>query len=82
MTTISRKSLLGLAAAAALLGGCATGPYYDGYAYDDGYYHDRPAVRYYDYGYGYGPYAYPRYYAGPSVGLSLSYNRYRHRHGR
>ncbi|HYC35016.1 MAG TPA: twin-arginine translocation signal domain-containing protein [Usitatibacter sp.] len=74
---ISRKALLGVAAAT-LLGGCATGPYYDDYAYNDGYYYDRPVTRYYDpY---YGPTYYPRYYApGPSVGLSLSYGRHWHR---
>ena len=43
-----RKSLIAVAAGAALLSGCATYPdYYDGsYAYNDGYY-DRPAYRYY-----------------------------------
>ncbi len=54
---------------AALLGGCATGYYDDGY----GYGYDR-----YGYGYG-GGYAssyyggYPGYYTGPSVGLGITY---------
>ena len=68
---IPRKSLLALAAAGALLTGCATGPYYDNYAYDETYY-GTPGYRYYDYG---PPTAYyPRYY-GPSVGFGLSYGR-------
>jgi hypothetical protein len=54
---------------AALLGGCATGPYYDnGYGYGYGY--DTAYPGYYD------PYSY-----GPSVGLGFSYsdNDYRWR---
>ena len=79
-----RKPLIGLAASALLLGGCATGPYYTGpyeerYAYDDGryyerpadpYYYDRPAYRYYD------PY-YPYYY-GPTFGFGLSFSNLGH----
>jgi hypothetical protein len=72
-----RKSLIAVAAGAALLSGCATYPdYYDGsYAYNDGYY-DRPAYRYY----GAVPpsYYYPRYY-GPPVGLSFGYSYHRYR---
>ena len=72
-----RKALIGLAAGgAALLSGCATYPYdYDStYAYNDGYYYDRPAPRYY----APGPYYYPRYY-GPPVGLSFGYSYHKHR---
>ena len=70
---MTRKSALALAAAAALLGGCATGPYYDNYAYNETYY-DRPAYRYYDYG---PAYYYPRYY-GPSVAFGLSFSNRHH----
>jgi len=49
---------------AALLGGCATGPYYDNYGYN-GYYGN-------GYGPGYG-YAYDPYYVAPSVGLGFGY---------
>lgn len=68
----SRKSLWLLAACAALLSGCATYGYDDGYYYNDGYY-DRP-TRYYGYepGYYYGP----RVYAQPSIGLGFSYHRH------
>ena len=75
-----RKSLIAVAAGAALLSGCAAypDPYYDSsYAYSDGsYYYDRPAYRYY----GAAPpsYYYPRYY-GPPVGLSFGYSYHRHR---
>ena len=82
--TMARKTLLALAAGALLLGGCAyDGTYYDStYAYNDGYYYDRPAVRYYGpstyYGPTYGPTYYPRYYApAPSLSLGYSYHRYR-----
>ena len=76
--TSRSKTLLALAAAAALLSGCATGPYYDGYAYNDGYYtpdpyyYERPAYNYYR-----APaYSYPpRYYVAPSVGFGFSYGR-------
>jgi hypothetical protein len=76
-----RKSLIAVAAAgAALVSGCATDPYYyDSYAYNDGYYYDRPAY-YYDrpaYRY-YGPTYYPRYYA-PPIGLSLGYSYHRYK---
>lgn len=79
---MSRKLLLAVAAGAALLGGCATDPYYyDSYAaydgrYDDRYYYDRPATRYYTPAPSY--YAYPRYY-GPPIGLSFGYSYHRHR---
>ena len=71
---VSRKSLLAIAGAAALLAGCATDPYYDRYAYNDGTYVERPVVRYYDEP-GYYPYYYPRYY-GPAVGLSFSFSNH------
>lgn len=67
--------LLGLAAGALTLAGCATdGYYYDSYGYNDGYYYDRPTYRYY------GPTTYygPRYY-NPPVGLSLGYSYHRYR---
>ena len=71
---MSRKTLLALAGAAALLGGCATyDPYYDGtYAYDSNrYYYDRPTYRYYDYG----PAYYPRpYVPAPSLSFGLGYS--------
>ena len=57
---IPRKTLFAAAAAALLLGGCATGPYYGGYGYG------------YDY-YGYGPAYYDPVYVGPSVGFGYSY---------
>lgn len=59
---ISRKTLLAALAGAALLSGCATGPYYDEYGYGYGY--DA-----------YGPnyYGYPGY-AGPSIGLGFTYS--------
>ena len=82
---ISRKALVTALAGAALLAGCATGPYYDDYGYGYGYGSG--------YGYGYGdPYYAPGYYYGPSVGLGLGftysdrdYRRrgdHRHRDGR
>jgi hypothetical protein len=59
---ISRKTVLVALAGAALLAGCATGPYYDDYGYGYGS----------PYGYGYGdPYYGSGYYYGPSVGLGL-----------
>ena len=61
---ISAKFILAAAlGGAALLGGCATGPYYDSYGYN-GYYDG--------YAPGYG-YAYDPYYAAPSVGLGFGY---------
>ena len=73
----SRKLLLAGALAAAALGGCAA------YPYDDGYYHDS---RYYD-EYGRAYYGPPAYYAGPTVGLGITYtdrdfprHRYWHRY--
>ena len=48
---------------AALLAGCATGPYYDGYGYNG--YNDG----YVPYGYAYDP-----YYVAPSVGLGFGYS--------
>jgi hypothetical protein len=86
MTT--RKALLGLAAAALLLGGCATPYYGPQYAYDDGRYNERPVPDTYAnstpvYPY-YGPSYYPYYpyYYGPSVsfGLAFSNRGYHHRH--
>ena len=53
------KLLLATVSAAALLGGCAAGPYYDGYGYDSGY----------DRGYAYDP-----YYNGPAVGFGYAYS--------
>ena len=79
-----RKSLVALAAGgAALLSGCATGPYYydNAYAYNDRYYYDRPAPApepYYDYGPRPYSYYYPRYY-GPPIGLSFGYSYHRYR---
>ena len=72
--TSRSKSVLALAATAALLAGCATGPYYDSYGnhvYNDGsYYYDRPAYRYYE-----GPAYYaPAPYVGPSVGFGIAYS--------
>jgi hypothetical protein len=62
---ISAKLILAAAlGGAALLGGCATGPYYDNYGYN-GYYGN-------GYGPGYG-YAYDPYYVAPSVGLGFGY---------
>jgi hypothetical protein len=65
---ISRKTVLATMAGAALLAGCVTDPYYDGYGYDR-YGYDRP-------GYGYdGPayYGYPGYVA-PSIGFGFTYS--------
>lgn len=85
---ISKRALIGLGAAALLLGGCATGPYYgERYAYDDGRYYDRPAdvyyerpARYYDYSPSYYSPYYSPYYYGPTIGLGFSFS---HRgHGR
>jgi hypothetical protein len=65
------KSLLGLAAIAALLGGCADYPYYgDGYDGYNGYGYD-------GYGYGaYGPgyYDAPGYYAAPEIGFGFAWS--------
>jgi hypothetical protein len=72
----SRKTLLALAAAATVLGGCATYPSDDPY-YEQGYYRDA---------YGRTYYAPPSYYAGPSVGFGITYtdrnDYWRHRHYR
>jgi hypothetical protein len=86
--TSRSKILLALAAAAAIMSGCATGPYYDsynnGYAYNDGYStpgystpgYSAPGYYYDGPTYYYGPpaYYYPRYY-GPSIGFGFSYGR-------
>ena len=78
----SRKPLLLALAGAALLAGCATGPYYDSYAYDESYYgtraypYDYPTYRYYSYGPGYAP---GYYYTPPSVSFSLGYSNRRWR---
>ena len=73
----SRKALLALAAAATMLGGCATYPYDDPYAYNQGYYRDY---------YGNTYYTPPSYYTGPSVGFGITYtdrnDYWRHRHYR
>ena len=62
---ISAKLILAAGlGSAVLLGGCATGPYYDNYGYN-GYYDNA-------YGPGYG-YAYDPYYVAPSVGLGFGY---------
>jgi hypothetical protein len=70
---MNRKTVLALAAAATLLGACATGPYYDEYGYGYGY--DQPG---YGYGYGYDQpgYAYPgySYYSGPTVGFGIGFS--------
>ena len=63
--TIHRKALAATLTGAALLAGCATGPYYDDYRYGYGYGYDSPAY--------YGPAYYGPAYVGPSVGLGLSY---------
>ena len=65
---IAFKPLLAAGAAALLLAGCATGPYYQdsyGYGYGPGYAYD-----------GYGP------YYGPSVGVGLGYTYYERDGGR
>jgi hypothetical protein len=72
----SVKVLLGAVLGAAVLGGCATDPYYRDYAYNESptYY------RSYSYSDPYysAPYYYGRpYYYGPSVGLGFSYHRWR-----
>ena len=67
---ISRKAILAALAGAALLAGCATGPYYDDYGYG------------YNYGPSYGPYYYGSdYYYGPSIGLGLTYSDRDYRRG-
>lgn len=75
----SLKSLAGLAAVAALLGGCADYPYYgDGYNGYDGY-------GYNGYGYdAYGPGYYdPGYYVAPEIGFGIAFSdRDRHEHWR
>jgi len=70
---ISTKTVLWLAAAATLLGACATGPYYDngyGYGYNNGYAYDNapayaPGPAYYD--------TPPGFYEAPSVGLGIGF---------
>lgn len=88
--TSQSKSLLALAAAAALLSGCVAGPYpYGSYAYNDPNYYgngsydpyyDRPAPAPAPYGYYYGPTYYPRYYAAPSIGFGFSYSNRGYHH--
>ena len=60
-------------AAALLVAGCASDPYYGsyGYYYERPYY-DPPAYYYYDYGY--------PYYYGPSIGGSIYFNYRDHDH--
>jgi hypothetical protein len=67
-----RKSLLAVAAAAALLAGCASDPYtYSDVYYDGAYRYDYPTYRYYSYAPGY-------YVAPPVVSFGLVYrDRYR-----
>ena len=85
--TSQSKSIMALAAAAALLGGCATGPYYDSYGnyvYNDApppYYYERPAPRYYEAPPYYAPPPYySPYYYGPSVGFGFSFSNRGHGH--
>ena len=79
----SRKALLALAAAATVLGGCATYPYDD--PYNQGYYRDSYGNTYRD-SYGNPYYGTPGYYTGPSVGFGITYtdrnDYWRHRHYR
>lgn len=84
------KAALAAIAGAALLAGCATGPYYqDGYnGYDNGYYNNGYYSNgYYNngYGYGYGPAYYEPAYIAPSVGFGITYvdrdDGHRHYHG-
>ena len=66
-----RKSLLSMLAGAALLAGCASGPYYD-YPYERTGYYEYPTTYYapYDY-YAYGP---GYYVAPPVVSFGLTYS--------
>ena len=66
-----RKSLLSMLAGAALLAGCATGPYYD-YPYERTGYYDYPYHYYepYEY-YSYGPGV---YVAPPAVSFGLTFS--------
>ena len=81
---VTKKSVLALAGAALLAGGCATGPYYDQYAYNEGgtyyerpvYRDDVPVYRYYDHGPAYSYYS-PFYY-GPTIGLGFSFSNRHH----
>ena len=73
------KAALAALAGAALLAGCATGPYYDDYGYNNGYGYGN-SYGYYDgygynngYGYGYGPTYYEPGYIAPSVGFGVTY---------
>ena len=77
------KSLLGLAAIGALLGGCADYPYYgDGYNGYNGYGYNGYGYNGYDYGPGPGYYD-PGYYVGPSIGLGIGFSdRGGHEHWR
>lgn len=76
--TKSRKILCGLAASAAILGGCASSPYYDDPYYDRTTYYEYPAYGYYGYAPGY-------YVAPPAVSFGLTYSNrdyyWRRRHG-
>lgn len=71
------RSTLAVAAVgcAALLGGCAVGPYYDnGYGYDNGHGYDN-GYGYNGYnGYGYAPGYYQPGYVAPSVEFGLTYS--------
>jgi hypothetical protein len=60
----SLKKVLGALGATALLAGCATGYYDNGYGY-----YGEP----YAYGYGSSYYGYPGYYGGPSIGFGATY---------
>ena len=59
----SAKLVLAALGSAALLAGCATGPYYDNYGYGN----DPYGRGYYGYDYGYP-------YVAPSIGLGFSYS--------
>jgi hypothetical protein len=63
---LSRKWLFAAAAGTALLAGCATDPYYNGYGYNDPAY-GYPGYRYGNPGYGY-------YVAPPTVEFGLTYS--------
>ncbi len=79
--TIQRKAIFAALASAALLAGCATGPYYDDYAYGSGYNYGYGGPAYYGPSY-YGPSYYGPAYVAPSVGLGLSYHDYDNRRDR
>ena len=63
---ISLKKVFCALGLTALVSGCATGYYDNGYGY--GYYNEP-----YAYGYGSSYYGYPGYYGGPSIGFGATY---------